>query len=82
MTKPRTIGNSIAPWRFIVFLTVLLVGAVPASFWLGSWWLGIIDAFDVAAVLFLLLCWHIVKIDTPAEWSESPSSTTQTAPCC
>jgi uncharacterized membrane protein len=67
MTNERTLGNRLAPWRFIVFIAVLLVGAVPASLWLGSWGLGIIDSFDVAAVLFLLLCWPIVKIDDPAE---------------
>lgn len=67
MTNERTLGNSVAPWRFIVFIMVLLLGAVPASVWLGNWGLGIIDAFDVAAVLFLLLCWQIVKIDDPRE---------------
>jgi uncharacterized membrane protein len=67
MAKPRTIGNRIAPWRFIVFFAALLIVAVPASLWLGSWWLGIIYAFDVAAVLFLLLCWSILKIEDPAE---------------
>ena len=67
MAKARTIGNSIAPWRFLVFIAVLLAGAIPASVWLGSWWLGIIDAFDVSAVLFLLLCWNILRIQDPEE---------------
>jgi uncharacterized membrane protein len=67
MAKARSIGNSVAPWRFIVFMAVLLIGAVPASALLGSWWLGIIDAFDAAAVLFLILCWSIVRIGDPAE---------------
>ena len=67
MAKVRSIGNSIAPWRFLLFVTALLIVAVPASLWLGSWWLGIIDAFDVAAVLFLILCWGIIRIDDPAE---------------
>lgn len=67
MANARTLGNRVAPWRFIVFLVVLLLGAVPASVLLGSWGLGIIDAFDIAAVLFLLLCWRIVTIDDPAE---------------
>lgn len=67
MAKPSTIGNSIAPWRFIVFIAVLLIVAIPASLRLGSWWLGIIDAFDTAAVLFLLLCWSVIRIDDPAE---------------
>ena len=67
MAKAQTIGNSIAPWRFLLFIAVLLIGAVPASLWLGSWWLGIIDAFDVAALLFLVLCWRVIKIDDPGE---------------
>jgi len=67
MAKPLTIGNRIAPWRFLAFIAVLIVGAVPASLWLGSWWLGIIYSFDVAAVLFLLLCWSILGIEDPAE---------------
>jgi len=67
MAKPRTIGNRIVPWRFIVFIATLLMVAIPARFTLGSWWLGIIDAFDVAAILFLLLCWNILKIEDPAE---------------
>jgi len=67
MAKPRTFGNRIAPWRFLVFIGVLIAGAIPASLWIGSWWLGIIYAFDVAAVLFLLLCWRILKIEDPVE---------------
>ena len=67
MAKPLTIGNRIAPWRFLVFIAVLLAAAIPASLWLGSWWLGIIYAFDVAAILFLVLCWSIVRIEDPAE---------------
>ena len=51
MAKPRTIGNMIAPPRFLAFLAVLIVGvpdrlAVCSS----SWALGAMAAFDVAAV--------------------------------
>lgn len=67
MANERSIGNSIAPWLFIVFLAALLLGAFPASEWLHSWSLGVIYAFDIAGVLFLLLCWRIVRIDDPAE---------------
>lgn len=65
--RPPHIGSAARPWRFAVFIAVLLIGLVPASLWLGSWWLGIIDAFDFAAVLFLILCWKIIKIEDPAE---------------
>jgi uncharacterized membrane protein len=67
MATPRTIGNRIAPWRFIMFVAVLLIGAVPASSWLGSWWLGIIAAFDLAAILFLISCWNILQISEAME---------------
>ncbi|HEY6049312.1 MAG TPA: DUF1345 domain-containing protein [Sphingomicrobium sp.] len=67
MAKPRTIGNMIAPWRFLVFLAVLVAGAFPASHWLGSWPLGIIAAFDLAAAMFLLLCITLLRISDPAE---------------
>jgi uncharacterized membrane protein len=67
MAKPRTIGNRFAPWRFLVFLFVLVIGTIPATMWAGSWGFGIIAAFDVAAAIFLLLCWHILAIDDAAE---------------
>src|SRR5690242_12136391 len=57
----------VAPWRFLMFIALLAIAAVPASLWLGSRWLGFIAAFDVAAVLFLLSCWNILGISDPAE---------------
>jgi uncharacterized membrane protein len=65
MAEPRTIGNSIAPWRFIVFIIVLVIGTFPASRWLGTVPLGIIGAFDAAAIVFLILCWRLLTIDDP-----------------
>lgn len=65
MAKPRSIGNMVAPWRFIMFILLLLVGAVPASEWLANFWLGIIAAFDVAAVIFLASCVPLLSIDDP-----------------
>lgn len=67
MAKARTLGNSIAPWRFIAFAIVLVIAVVPAAHWFGSWWLGWIAAFDVAAVLFLATCWNILTISDPRE---------------
>ena len=55
----------IAPWRFLVFLLVLVGAALPASQWLGSYPLGIIAAFDLAAVTFLLLCLNLLWIEDP-----------------
>jgi uncharacterized membrane protein len=67
MTKRRSIGNMIAPWRFIMFVLLLLAGAAPASAWLGSIPLGIIASFDLAAVVFLASCWSILQVGDVAE---------------
>ena len=65
MAQPRSIGNMIAPWRFLVFLGVLIGASLPASLWLGSSALGVLAAFDLAAVIFLLLCLKLLRIDDP-----------------
>jgi uncharacterized membrane protein len=65
MAKPRTIGNMIAPWRFLAFLVILIAAALPASRLLGSYGLGIIAAFDIAALVFLVLCLNLLAICDP-----------------
>ena len=65
MAKPTTIGNTVAPWRFVMFVVVLVLGAIPAGLWLGSWPLGIIAAFDVASLLFLGSALTLLMIDDP-----------------
>src|SRR5450756_86909 len=67
MAKTPTIGNKIAPWRFIAFVVVLVVAALPARGWLGSFPLGIIAAFDLSAVIFLGLIWKLLTIDDPVK---------------
>ena len=57
----------VAPWRFILFVALLFAAIVPASIWLGNWWLGIIASFDLAGVVFLISCWPIIAIDDPFE---------------
>jgi len=56
MAKPRTIGNIIAPARFIAFLFVLIIGVPLGANLLHGWALGTMVGFDLAALLFLLLC--------------------------
>jgi uncharacterized membrane protein len=56
MTKPPTIGNKIAPPRFLLFLGLLIVGFPIASSLLGRWALAAMGAFDIAAIMFLLSC--------------------------
>jgi uncharacterized membrane protein len=65
MAKTPTFGNRVAPWRFIAFLVVLVAATVPARDWLGTFPLGIIGAFDVAALIFLALCWRLLTIKDP-----------------
>jgi uncharacterized membrane protein len=50
------IGKKLAPPRFLAFLAALIVGFPVASNLLHRWALAAMSAFDVAAILFLLLC--------------------------
>jgi uncharacterized membrane protein len=56
MAKPLTIGNRIAPPRFLAFLAMLAVGFPVAYHLLGRWALAAMSAFDLAAILFLISC--------------------------
>jgi uncharacterized membrane protein len=56
MAKPWTIGNKIAPWRFLLFIILLLVGIPVGHQVFGRWTLGGMAAFDVASIVFLLTC--------------------------
>ncbi|HEY4071326.1 MAG TPA: DUF1345 domain-containing protein [Sphingomicrobium sp.] len=56
MAKPRTIGNMIAPPRFLAFTGVLIAGVPAGKALLGNWALGAMAGFDVAALVFLLSC--------------------------
>jgi uncharacterized membrane protein len=65
MTRPRTIGNMIAPWRFILFVLAAVVAIVPAQRIVGTGPLTIMAAFDTGAVLFLLACVPLLRIGDP-----------------
>ncbi len=56
MAKPRTIGNLIAPPRFLAFMAILIVTVPLAHFALHRWTLGAMAGFDVAAIVFLASC--------------------------
>jgi uncharacterized membrane protein len=56
MAKPPTIGNMIAPWRFLAFMAAFIVGVPLGHLLLHRWALGAMIGFDIAAILFLLLC--------------------------
>jgi uncharacterized membrane protein len=71
----RSIGNSIAPAKFVAFM-VLLVLAAPAAAWAlhhfaGDPWResvakGSLVGFDLAAVLFLLASLHLLRVNDQA----------------
>jgi uncharacterized membrane protein len=66
MTKRRTIGNWLAPWRFLSFLLVLLVATPVAVAKLHNSALGVMAGFDLAAFVFLLLIVPLVQNPDPA----------------
>lgn len=56
MAERRSIGNVIAPPRFLAFLAALIVTFPVASHAFHRWALGAMAAFDVASILFLVSC--------------------------
>ena len=73
MAKPQTIGNKIAPPRFLAFLVTLIVAAPFAAKLLHGWALGAMAGFDLAAVLFLSLCLSLLSTREAAEIREHAS---------
>lgn len=65
MEKPRTIGNMIAPWRFLMFLGVG-VAAFPLAYdFFKTTPLAAMAAFDIAAIIFLAVCFPMLWIKDP-----------------
>lgn len=59
---PDTMGNRLAPPRFVAFV-LLLAAAVPAAgLWLGDWPRGLMAGFDAAALVFLLSCLPLIRV--------------------
>jgi uncharacterized membrane protein len=56
MTKPRTMGNMIAPPRFVAFMAILIVVIPLAHPLFHRWALAVMAAFDAAAIVFILSC--------------------------
>ena len=66
MPKQRTLGNSIAPWRFILFFAVLIAACVAGGLAMADPWLGLMAGFDAAAAIFLLSCVPLLRVSDPA----------------
>ena len=71
----RSIGNRVAPARFIAFIGLLIVTASAAAWglhhYLGDSWReasakGFLVGFDLAALLFLLASLHLLKVQDQA----------------
>ena len=59
---PGSIGNRLAPARFIAFV-LLLAAAIPAAAALLDGWLaGIMAGFDAAALIFLISCLPLLGV--------------------
>jgi uncharacterized membrane protein len=56
MASRRSIGNMIAPPRFLAFMALLIVGVPLAHSLFHRWALAAMATFDVAAIVFLVSC--------------------------
>ncbi|MBV9932378.1 MAG: DUF1345 domain-containing protein [Alphaproteobacteria bacterium] len=59
-----SIGNRIAPVRFLVFLALLVPGGAFAGVEWG-WRTGVMSGFDVASAVFLVSLWPLFGTDIP-----------------
>ena len=75
MAKRDTIGNKIAPPRFLAFMGVLVVGTIAAAKLLHGWALGSMAGFDVAAFVFLASCVPLLGTREAAEIRERAAQT-------
>ena len=66
MAKPRTVGNLIAPPRFLAFLAALIIGFPIFVRLFHRWAFGAMTAFDAAAILFLVLCLRLLRTQEAA----------------
>ena len=70
MTERSGIGNKIAPWRFLLFIGLLVIGIPIGHQLLHRWALGGMAAFDVATAIFLLVCLPLLGMHEAAEIRE------------
>ena len=67
MAEQRGIGNTVAPWRFLLFVALLIAGSLVATRLLDSRTLGFMAGFDVAAIIFLASCLSLLGTRGAAE---------------
>ena len=74
MAEGRTIGNMIAPPRFLAFMAALIVGFPIFVNLLHRWALGAMASFDVAAIMFLGSCLPLLRTHEAAVISKHAAS--------
>ena len=67
MAEQRGIGNTVAPWRFLLFVALLIVGSLVGARLLHARALGLMAGFDVAAIIFLATCLSLLSKRGAAE---------------
>ena len=65
MAHARSIGNRIAPTRFLIFFA-MLAATIAASTMIAPWWRSVMIGFDLSAVAFVVACIPLYN-DTPVE---------------
>ena len=70
MAEGRGIGNRLAPWRFLLFIGLLVVGIPIGHQFFHRWALGGMAAFDVASIAFLLVCIPLLSMHEAADIRE------------
>ena len=65
MAQARSIGNRIAPTRFIVFFA-MLAATIAAATMIAPWWRSVMIGFDLTAVTFILGCVPLYNDAPPA----------------
>lgn len=69
MAKTLTIGNRIAPRRFILFF-LMLAASVAAAALIAPWWRSVMIGFDFSALVFVLSCLSLYN-DPPKKMREA-----------
>ena len=71
MASAKTIGNRIAPARFLLFLGLLALGWTAGIAWLG-FNRGLLAGFDLAALAFLISSVPLFRLGTASSAAPRP----------
>ena len=63
--KRWNIGGTLAPPRFLVFIGIAVIG-IPVGISLLGWREGVMAGFDLAALVFLVICWPLICSEAAA----------------